>query len=64
MQRLIDTALFLISKLREIYAFFFNKKNEKIVEEDKNKIKEEQKVIHDEVVNKKIKNINEDLGWK
>lgn len=64
MKKIIDIVLFLVSKLREIYAFFFNKQNEKIVENDKKEIKEEQKKVHDAVEKVKIKDINEELGWK
>lgn len=64
MKRFIDTVLFVVSKLREIYSFFFNKRNEKIIVREKEELKVEEVKIHTEVVEKKITDLNDELGWK
>ena len=62
MKRFIDTVLFVVSKLREIYSFFFNKRNEKIIVREKEELKVEEVKIHTEVVEKKITDLNDELG--
>lgn len=64
MKRFMDIILFVISKLREIYSFFFNKKNEKLIEKEKKEIQKEEKEVHKKVDAKKIKDLNDELGWK
>jgi len=64
MKRLMDILLFVVAKLREIYRFFSNKQNEKIIVRNKKEIKIEEEKIHKEVVDKKIKDLNDELGWK
>lgn len=64
MKRIFDYVLFLIAKLREIYSFFKGKKNETVEKRLKEEIKKEEKNISEKVENKKIDDLNTDLGWK